>query len=902
MRLFADIAPDGGVTTVEMIVSRIKAQSSSMPGRWSLCELRPDEADYQFLRAWAAHLPYGVVKQYFRGDHWQQQSHMGLALLMLFAEVARREASEGTLWPHIRRGVFNHQTERSLFVQSAPKAELANAIERAVRRFHLRHVFDLDAGGQNYYNTVYLQFGFTRHGFQRNLGIWLSGNYSQAIRRLLFTTSLRSDSMMQLWSALRSRSPKLDDIIKSSPWVLPEWRDDLHEALSRQVFQTITDEDDVEIPILTERPQLCWEQAPVLEWHISSIETLSTMQDCILLRINGIVVAEMYLQESGHYEPLNPRPVRTPIIGHEANVELVSQEDGSVLQREFIPIFDREALVCCSNLGPKNLLFAAPGIRLSPEPLRRWSLPNQYSLSQMPKSEDYEAFEEGELVWSSVRGSKPPPETTLEIDWQEPTLAAAASPSIKVTHPSGESPLAIRMWGIPLMQVAESETVSVVGPLLAAAGTLPPTIQLNVLTAKGNRERSTLKRDPNTLKGILFRSPEGTWHSCEELNTQFATDIASLPLRYYPPKPLCGREGDEAHWLLFEGASWRGNVARQTRPRPWGWGAPLNLQERIYNSKERMRLCESCVDTGIIGTFEKERLTLRYPIILDPQRHRLVILRASGHCEILDAEQVVSSVSEDNLVWNLHLTSSLDELRMIAIAYDGEYRGSWWSSDFGTFFSSSSGVEAENLNTVIALLYWAKAPLLSSGIRELVRAFVSRNVTKIINAWLSFGYLPSDLKPRLRGADDGWDATLAVLLEDWDVTRSAKTIAPGTLPLSKKLADVSSLTAYRFLRAVKNSGYPIDNSALRLQLELDSASERVNQWRQDIEAADETGVNERFVTLKDVGLLALGKRAAYHGVASLDYFHRRNLRTAIGALTPFRNWLLHELLIDLENG
>jgi len=57
-------------------------------------------------------------------------------------------------------------------------------MEAAARKLHLRHVFGVE-GTQNYYVSVYLQFGFTRNGLPR-LPFWLAGQaQTEAIAYLL---------------------------------------------------------------------------------------------------------------------------------------------------------------------------------------------------------------------------------------------------------------------------------------------------------------------------------------------------------------------------------------------------------------------------------------------------------------------------------------------------------------------------------------------------------------------------------------------------------------------------------------------------------------------------------------------------------------------------------------------
>ena len=78
------------------------------------------------------------------------------------------------MWPQVYASL-GPVLRALLFVKSGlPRPRVRHAMERACRRFRLRHVFGSE-GAQAWLRTVYLQFGITDAGWKR-LPWWLSGH------------------------------------------------------------------------------------------------------------------------------------------------------------------------------------------------------------------------------------------------------------------------------------------------------------------------------------------------------------------------------------------------------------------------------------------------------------------------------------------------------------------------------------------------------------------------------------------------------------------------------------------------------------------------------------------------------------------------------------------------------
>lgn len=244
----ADFKPGNNVDEViRDLLSRVRWAGRAEP--WSLTELRPSDADLDRLRDAFRTLPSSAVRSAFSGlapslrlgdENAGGQAVFGLFLLLLFSEVARREASEGALWATVRRSLGSNVVARDLLFDAGGQPTTATkiAMERGARHFNLRHAFDLpsDEGpGHQWYTTVFLQFGFTSQGFRRNARYWMRNlNLPKAVRLLLdheaqFSLSQRqaSSSFEELWRTLRLAArkviarPEARRRIEASPWSPP---------------------------------------------------------------------------------------------------------------------------------------------------------------------------------------------------------------------------------------------------------------------------------------------------------------------------------------------------------------------------------------------------------------------------------------------------------------------------------------------------------------------------------------------------------------------------------------------------------------------------------------------------------------------------------------------------------
>ena len=166
-----------------------KIQSS--PDFLSLCEVSDDACCRERLVE-LHQAQYGEVTVALQ----QQRPEFGLLFLLAVVYVARRQASEGQIWPAVGAGIqLSSSIADLMFLGNGhPRPELKALLEKCCRHYRLRHIFG-DDGAQEWFGSIYLQFGFTRRGFTKMLPEWLMG-YSQpkTISRLLEDQRLQSES------------------------------------------------------------------------------------------------------------------------------------------------------------------------------------------------------------------------------------------------------------------------------------------------------------------------------------------------------------------------------------------------------------------------------------------------------------------------------------------------------------------------------------------------------------------------------------------------------------------------------------------------------------------------------------------------------------------------------------
>ena len=363
-----------------------------------------------------------------------------------------------------------------------------------VRRLGLRNLIDRH-GKQEYFDTLKLQFGFTRQGARRRLAEWLGGLPPLTVKILSGDDpeylDLKSESFITLWKTLkRFRDGQIANeyvrlVLQASPWVCAEWVEDLLEGAARgrvagpgaeraadaaDAVAGTTDGLDRKAgaserlcePIL-ERPL---DARPRLVLRLSERRMSDLLIDCtaVELSIDSKTVDRWSLQEAGDWR--GRRELVCPDIGSKVNLRpkllLVRTHEGRVVKE-----FDLHEI----GLGEPVLIFDLGSGRLVDagnmfDPTREYAVVCDSDLSVhgasrpfliiggrsyrtgRPWGEDFKIACEQSLYWTpriGERKSPAPLRLSMEFCKGPPVEIGSAAPILIAGAPSDAESVSLRV-------------------------------------------------------------------------------------------------------------------------------------------------------------------------------------------------------------------------------------------------------------------------------------------------------------------------------------------------------------------------------------------------------------------------------------------------------------------------
>ncbi|MDZ7616406.1 MAG: hypothetical protein U1E05_05335, partial [Patescibacteria group bacterium] len=540
----------------------------------SLCELRCERYDDLNTRSPQAYKlvhDFDALREFIR--HKLTRSDVRLrgwkagAVVFYFAvEVARRKVVGSGLWETIA-DEFPVRLRDYLFPNNHPSSELKEWIGKTAQLLRLRHVFDEDER-KPWYITTHLQFGFAQPGFQANLPEWLCGqNVPDAVHRLFFG-DLRSKSFRDLWGALQSyrrdwiAEGQLRDIIRNSPWVLPEWEDDL-VRLSREKLN-LPDGDKYDTAAeskpsaIVQAPQLRWNGSDVPEFacEFADLTCLSLREPHYHVMAEDTLVATIFRQPDDTYRS-DKSELRFPADNPQVNLNLVDAEGDLHPAHQLVTLWDDAAEVnafdvrtghCVDihkvQMRPKNnyILILQSGLKLIPAS-EEWVLIGKATrfrvellIAGWNPDETYVGDSAGACVWEPPVREGPAPSiepACLRTVWNECDnrrrsirLGDSIRPVIR-DLPSDATLVYVRLAAKPLVFDAQSAEIAsvLVTPEAARAGLM---FTLGIRLPSDTRGRSIVRlqrRVEVEITGAAQRAAEGwqtlkadsaiTAHACQ---------------------------------------------------------------------------------------------------------------------------------------------------------------------------------------------------------------------------------------------------------------------------------------------------------------------------------------------------------------------------------------------------
>ena len=965
MRVFEGISQEGETTLVSAAAAVVERLSGLHAPR-SLCEIRTDEDDYRWLCAWAQKLRPQQVRRWLDGltshrvtdvggYNLTYSEALGCMFLLLASETARREASEGFVWSAVRKS-YPKLIESRLFIQGHPKATLKDAMEASARKLNLRNVYGQE-GTQEYYLSIYLQFGFTRKGMAR-LPHWLAGQgTSESIQYLtgMRGHANRSESFVAFWDVLRNyrrnniTADHARSAVMSSPWVLPEWADDLLKRSQDRPELGTADpgrlvETEETPPEFLSPPILRWDMPAASEFvcDIVNLADFDLTADRYVVRSGKQVLARLFESRDGGYRS-DPEQLVIPAAHPEFTATIVD-DAGDSPGSQLVTLWDSMEEVELFNLNTGRLvpesdgfqlgsgsrygLLASADLEVEPAGLRfhlvgSGDYPKKLYLVEGGATQDVSVRLEGEEIWRSGSPASGR-DTRVEPDW-----AASVTPQLTPSNRldlSGDPSVSVSVFGLdddtsvtyvrigarPLgferledgaFCTENFNILSLLSPKSANPG-----LEVKIGLRRQDERANVTRNLALQISGALRFTADG-WQSVPPSDPMPASDAKQYAYRILPPPS--DRRGDLA---LMEGPV----LLRRlwTMPRPFdsigGYGAPLSVRAP-YNWVERddlLTISDEVYDPGFIEAYladSEGSVTLWLSQPLEPGELHSVAFWSPGAPPFISPAQGAVSHPDGSLdVWDVQCPEWFsDSEGLVAISYDGVRLGGNWPA---VPFEIAAVDDGGALQTA-AMLRWLHAPIVSRAWIEPIRKFAHRHPAAALRAWLGDDGLPDTLSHA--DMSDHWMSAVRQIFSEWTPSASEAVSILNELGQEAgqgnsyaalwKLSRLTPILMGKVVRAlIKFPQVRGGIHTMRLQMaelppEAIDADIGTREGELLNQVADLMGMNATF----------LERGIAHRALDSLDgstlsVADRRNLETALN-VPPFREYLSLRILSRLAN-
>ena len=854
MKIFAELAPSPRNETLTEAVRAVVSQLRPLKSPRSLCEIAIDAEDRRWLTEWAKSLSPRRTTSWLDGIDARRVAlqadginltyaeSFGCLFLLLASETARRESTEGRVWADIRKA-YPPYIESALFMQGQPRDILKYAMESTARKLRLRHVYG-QAGTQEYYLSVYLQFGFTRRGFLSRLPEWLAGQGTpESAQRLLGIGGdrLASESFIALWDTLKNY--RRNNITESSArariaanhWTLPEWTDDLlKRALAKLTLGTADIEQNPDIeeqhpPEFLSAPKLRWSppSAPEFVCEIENLADFDLTSDRYLIQSGDATLARLFRAEDGSYRAEPAEITFAPDSPHQMAALMDDSGDSPASQAVALwePMEDVEAF----DLRGGNQIDAWGGKFANG---REYGLLLSGDLDVQPGSMVFHAigdskklyrfradsanrakvFLEGEELWSSERKVKPSAQSDDEPDWAK-SVSVSIEPSnrVKLSESTvrslrvyglgrGTSLAYVRVGNVPLdfRQDEYGDWLTSEFDVLPFCLRGAPPFEMEVNLGLRNGVQNTRITQTLILSpiGVLRLSGDG-WRAVNPSESLSVSEAKRNLYRVLMPSSF-NKRGDFA---LMEGPVFLRRL--WTHPRALeslgGYGESLGIRAPYnwLNDGHFLELSQETCDQGILDACMadrsgKLRLWLSRPIEPGP-KHSVIFWTPNQAPIIIEAAKSVAP-SDSFTTWDASLPDNVHEDdAFIAIAYDGARIGAKWPA----YPHGLSYVDKSRAFQTAAMLRWMRAPIVSGAWIDEVRSLASNHPGHILAAWLGEAGLPEGLSHSPSG--EQWMSAVRRVFAEWEPDMDGARAALSALGYARGL-DNRQIMLRSFLR------------------------------------------------------------------------------------------------------
>lgn len=817
---------------------------------WSLVESRNAAGRYEELLDWAREM---TTEQWF-ADITVRRPKVGLVLLWLESEVARRKCLEGSLWPILgdREIVpWRKELHAELFLDAAHATQPHRVLLRhAAKYYSLRNTFEDE--GQNWYRLIYLQFGFTHDDAVQRLAPWLSGQVLPvSVQCLLEGNDSGAQAFQQLWSSLRlfrlGNLPKdvLNSRLKSNPWVLPEWSGDLIKAALRSQAQIprLSDLEAAEVEFFT-APKLNFsvQGTPFFTTCLSNLSALGLESSDYQFRAGTQVLARLMRQPDGTYASDAPEEIVLPTKPDVA-LALVDQSERIVayatatlwdLMEEVTRYTTRTGRMLLPDerlrVGAGACFIAAGDVSFSPAPERSCELSMGYFLHVIAPgwSGRVEAMIDDEVIWSTAaaQSNAGAVNSTITAEFTE-ELNLSVSPWNQLPSP-WSLPIRFRIpvgWTFDRLRWRRSDGFLVeLGQLpthltLIESDAVHPVV-LRVRITNGESAHTEVLRVPVPFVAVLKWGRDGLPRRHGQVQNLLLSEARQVTWSFCMPRQDGYADGPR-EFTFAEGDRLIGQVKSRPSmlPELGGYGAPLQIFDDPYQQNDPVLTVADCVlEGGVIGAVkwsaENHGYEIRSRFLELGEDHCLLAWSSRDGNESGIAELPLDQLDSKEDGWFWKVEEGV-RLHAVALTFRGTCLGSWF--DHLTWSKAIAGNGIGSIEETAAMLRTWKAPILKTegGHVERMTRWMGEHWAAILPVWLASGSIEFSTQRRwhLPATDANWTSAIGDLLMEANPVPDAEAVgdlvealAPETRGIMSvgcamwKIADVCPILAARVVR------------------------------------------------------------------------------------------------------
>jgi len=796
---------------VEKLLQRRDELQLKLP--FCIAQLRISDEDCNWLFKWVKNIPQKWLNRILtsttdntfscNGQDWSGDILLGFILLVAFSEYSRRhfqDESDNAFWERLRP-LFSKSAGEMLIPVNNRYQLLGGALKGAAKHVGLLHRFD-DKANQ-YYSTIFAQFGITRSYVINNLRQALSGaNHNRAIPYLL-KQSTGLGSFSEFWSICNAckKGERNEEQTKAAlldnGWIPEKWHQEIIERCSRR--SRLVNDLLIAPTALSSwqeflhSQRLCWDinASPSIEFHIDASKVnLEGNEDATIYvnqkELGGLLrlanstdfeqTTESYVIDVQDIQPISTVSIKVDEDGVQQDcvcwddTALISMYDlytGKALDIAQ-PLLDNHpiALITPADLYPSCSCNAA---RSSLGTWQLWRI-EKNDISQLSIVD-----EGGSIYWVPTLDK---PSNLTDEPWSVKPILEIEQPKngflfrIQVLSPQNKSIESVR-FGAEKFNVKWTDGVWKSEAILLNEASITPILTVFI---KFSVSKTVFSRKiPLPYTGCLIRTGDNNWRKTDA-ELMDVDELCHSDLRIIMP--------NKEHFIC-NGLKNIAHVKHQIQKIKQldGYGEPL----RVVDSENvcQFEICQQVVWHGMIKKIDIDHQVSYSTASIDLRRstslegYRLLVWEHNKGV-------VVQSITNENswdppeqpaFNFQLELPTNLRKPTVLALLYRNECRGVWWDTQSSDIKPDENTSNLPSPQDICILLRYLRLPILMEPFTTLAVEQFSGNFG-LLECWLSEDNvtLTCDKYIHFKGRqpDDAWLRAVRVLVHKYEAQITSK--------------------------------------------------------------------------------------------------------------------------------